>query len=171
MSDKELNLLHSPSKCFIPPFPLATGSQARFDQNVGPRLCTGEAKRSQVWVYALPHTSVALLPPGNSAPTFHTFGPFDWRLGCLTRLADTFKTLYTFCLPVFHKGCTNTPTNSDNFPLTKTEYYDIGNRWQVNGRSFSLLESEVTDKQGEKLEWIMWYWMRTREINMNLHLH
>lgn len=48
MSDKELNLLHSPSKCFIPPFPLAADPQARFDQNVGSRLSTGEAKSSQV---------------------------------------------------------------------------------------------------------------------------
>lgn len=148
MSDKELNLLHSLSKCFIPPFP--TGPQARFDQNVGSRLSAGEANSSQVCVYALPPTSAALLPPGNSTPAFRAFGPLDWRLGCLTSLADTFKALYTFCLLVFHKGCTNTPTDSANFPLTKTEYYNIGNKWRVNGRSFSLLESEVTDKQGEK---------------------
>lgn len=133
---------------FYSPISIGYRSPGKVDQNVGSR--TGEANSSQVWVYALPPTSAALLPPGSSAPAFHAFNPLDWNLGCLTSLADTFKALYTFCLLVFHKGCTNTPIDSANFPLTKTEYYNMGNRWRVNGRSFSLLESEVTDKQGEK---------------------
>lgn len=112
MSDEDPNLLHSPIKCFVSPLSSATGLRARADGK--PWLSPEHReKRLPIWVCALSHFC-PLLPPGESAPTFHAFVPLDWRLNWYSDLwpADPFKVLDVFYLTASHKGYTNTPTNS-----------------------------------------------------------
>lgn len=77
--------------------------------------------------------STRCLPPGDSTPTFHAFGPPDGRPGRLTSPADTLKALYTFSLIIFHKGCTDSPTDSARVPIFQHSHQNWvqGNRWQL----------------------------------------